>query len=333
MRTLCWAVVAADEDPARIRWVEAAHEAGVPEPRFVPWGSVLAGEADFHRGEYVICERLEGWAPSNPVGGQLKRYREFSAALTELDQAVSKAGALPVAAAAAMTLLLDRVERDGYLRNQGLPVLDGAQPGDRRSAISRSRYTASDDWIIDGWHSRLFLHRTRSGYEVWQSPAETWMDTAQLGRIAELLEPDGVHTVAGFHRCHLGNAFYDIRFAVIDGEVTHAAGVVREQFRARPWYGGRRRELEIFVERFGAERWQRLVALAERTAALFPEVRSLGVDLIADNHQAEYVFDVDPFGADLPGLVGGPGTAGAGLSVRAAVLQALSADPDLSVES
>ena len=139
MRTLCWAVVAADEDPARIRWVEAAHEAGVPEPRFVPWGSVLAGEADFHRGEYVICERLEGWAPSNPVGGQLKRYREFSAALTELDQAVSKAGALPVAGDAAMTRMLDRVSQEGCLRNPGLPFRHQPLPVHRLRRLDHRR--------------------------------------------------------------------------------------------------------------------------------------------------------------------------------------------------
>ncbi|NUR58615.1 MAG: hypothetical protein HOV87_07990 [Catenulispora sp.] len=322
-------MVAADEDPARDRWGGAAREAGVPEARFVPWRSVLADEAEFGSGEYVVCERLAGWAPVNPVGGQAARSEEFAAARQQLALAVAKAGALPVAAAGPVLLMLDRVERDAYLREKGLPILDGPQPEDRLSRIVRPRYSASDDWIIDGWHSRLFLHRTRGGYQVWQSPAETTTtttDNRQLGRIVELLEPDGVYAVSGFHRCHLINDFYDIRFGVVDGTVTHAAGVVRERFVAKPWYGGRRRELADFVERFGAERWQRLVELAERTAALFPDIRSLGVDLIVDNGDTEYVFDVDPFGADLPGLVGLPDTVGAGLSVRAAVLRALSSE-------
>jgi hypothetical protein len=320
-----WAVVAADEDPARARWAEAAHEAGVQEPRFVPWRAVLAGEAGFRSGEHVLCERLEGWAPSNPVGGQLRRFGEFSAAVTELNLAAAKAGALPAAARESLLLMLDRLERDSFLRQNGVPVLDTPQQdGGPYDGILRCRYLASDDWIIDGWHTRLYVHRTRTGPEVWLSPAETWLDRVQTKQVIELLEPGSVYAVASLHRCHLGGAFYDIRFEVLDGTVTHAAGVLREQFRARPWYGGRRRELEVFVERFGAERWQRLVALAERTAALFPEVRSLGVDLIVDNHDAEYVFDLDPFGADLPGRVGLPDTAGAGLSVRAALLRALS---------
>jgi hypothetical protein len=55
------------------------------------------------------------------------------------------------------------------------------------------------------------------------------------------------------------------------------------------------------------------------------------VDLIMDNDKAEFVFDVDPFGASLPGIRGGLPSAGEPqdadgepLSVRAAVLRALS---------
>jgi hypothetical protein len=96
--------------------------------------------------------------------------------------------------------------------------------------------------------------------------------------------------------------------------------------RLREWYGGQRAEFDTFFRRFGAERWERLVALAERTATFFPGIRWLGVDLSLDNESAEYVFDVDPFGAFLPGLVGGlPNAAGKPATVRAAVLRSLSA--------
>ncbi|NUP49348.1 MAG: hypothetical protein HOW97_18875 [Catenulispora sp.] len=326
MSTLRWAVVAADDDPGRAEWTQAAHAAGVPEPRFVSWRSVIAEEAEFQPAEHVIYGRLEGWAPSNPVGGQAERFREFTEAVERLDLAAVKAGAPLVAAASSTVLLLDRVGRDEHLREHGLPILDGPDPESNRLGIIRSRYTASDDWIIDGWHTQLFPHRARTGFEVWRNPADTSVGPSNLRQVLSLLEPHGVYARAELHRAYLCGRFHDLRFEVVDGKVTHAAGVLREEVRARPWYGGRRRELDNFVERFGSERWQRLVALAERTAALFPDIRSLGVDLIVDNREAEYVFDVDPFGADLPGLLGLPDTVGAGLSVRAGVLRALSAE-------
>ena len=122
----------------------------------------------------------------------------------------------------------------------------------------------------------------------------------------------------------------------MDGKVTHAAGVAREEVVLREWYGGKRQEsthsCSVSASSGGNGWWQ----LAERTATYFPGIRSLGVDLIMDNDAAEYVFDVDPFGAYLPGLVGGLPSAGAAghdaeaeaepLSVRAAVLRSLSAD-------
>src|SRR2546423_1425115 len=154
--------------------------------------------------------------------------------------------------------------------------------------------------------------------------AESSVNALDIRNMAEMLEPDGIHAVAWLHRAYLDNDFYDMRFALVDGKVTHAAGVVRERIIAREWYGGRRRELADFQDRFGDARWSKLVALAERTAALFPGIRSLGVDVILDNFEAEYVFDVNPFGAHLPGLVGDPGTIGEGVSVRAAVLRSLS---------
>lgn len=325
MSTLRWAVVAADDDPGRARWTDAARAAGAPEPRFVSWRSLIAEEAEFQPGEHVLYGRLEGWAPSNPVGGQAERFQEFAEAVARLELATGKAGALLVAAASPTVLMLDRVGRDAHLRENGLPILDGPDPDSNRLGIVRSRYTASDDWIIDGWQTQLFPHRARTGFEVWRSSADTSVGASDLRHVLQLLEPHGVYARAELHRAYLGGRFYDLRFEVIDGKVTHAAGVLREELRAKPWYGGRRRELDSFLERFGAERWQRLVALAERTAALFPDIRSLGVDLIVDNHDAEYVFDVDPFGADLPGLLGLPDTVGAGLSVQAAVLRALSA--------
>ncbi|GAA2029100.1 hypothetical protein GCM10009839_30590 [Catenulispora yoronensis] len=326
MSTLSWAVVTAETDPARAVWTEAARAAAVAGPRFVDWRSVAAGEAGFHAGETVFCERLAGWAPTNPVGGQRARHREFAAALDQLSAAVDKGGAVLAAGVAPMLTTLDRLERDQFLRRGGIPVLERSTADNVGHSILRSRFASSDDWLIDGWHTTLFVHRARTGFEVWRSPAETVTGTEHLKQIVAGLEADTVYVTETLHRAHLADDYHDIRFGLVDGKVTHAAGVLRERIVGpRQWYGGRRRELDDFLRRFGASRWERLVALAERTAALFPDLRLLGVDLIVDNSEKEFVFDVDPFGADLPGRRGEAGTLGEGLPVHGAVLRALSA--------
>ncbi|GAA1969391.1 hypothetical protein [Catenulispora subtropica] len=325
MSTLNWTVVAAATDPARDGWADAAIIADVAAPRFVTWDEVVAEKASFQSGETVLFERMSGWDMPNPVAGQRARYREFATALAQLGAAVDDGGATLAAAVAPTLLTVDRAERDVFLRANGVPVLEGSDLDEAGRNILRPRFAATDDWIVDGWQKTLFLHRARDGFHVRRSPAEAVHGVRELKRITELLAADGIYAVANLHRAHLHNDYHDIRFALIDGEVTHAAGVVCGRTVHRPWYGGRRRELDAFLTRFGAARWEKLVLLAERTATLFPGVRSLGVDLCLDNAAAEYVFDVDPFGADLPGALGMKNTVGDGVPVRAAVLRALSA--------
>ena len=328
MSTLSWAVVATENEPARAEWSRAAQDAGIAPPRFVPWSAVVAGspDAEFEPGEVVFAERLYPRITDNPVGGHRARYAELQAALEQLDAAVAKAGATLAAPVEPTLLALDRAKRDEFLRQNGIPVLAPSDPASTDPTILRPRFAGSDDWMIDGWQTQLFLHRTRTGAEVWNGPTETYNNRRERDEIVGILAEDGIHAVADLHRVHLMNTFCDIRIAVIDGKATHAAGVVREQVVAREWYGGRRREIEAFLERFGMERWERVTALAERAATFFPGIRSLGVDLCMDNEKSEYVFDVDPFGAHLPGLTASmPNAARERSGVRAAVLRSLSA--------
>lgn len=328
-RALMWAVVAAGDDPARARWNRAAQEAGVAAPRFATWASVLASEAEFRPGEYVFFERLRGWQPANPVGGQRARYQEFEAASRLLEATAAKTGAVLVAAAETTLLALDRDDRDAFLRERGIPVLEPSDPMRAGTNIMQPRFAAADDWLAAGRSTTLYPHRTRTGVEVWRGPAASSANALDIRNMAEILEPEGIHAVTSLSHVGLGHPLRDLRFGLVDGKVTHTAAVVREYVRPRPWYGGRRGGLEKIRDGFGEARWSKLVALAERTAALFPGIRSLGVDLILDRFDAErleYVFDVNPFGASLPGLAGNPGTIGDGLSVQATILRALSAE-------
>lgn len=322
-----WTVVATEDDPARAEWTRAAQDADVAGPRFVAWSAVVDSQAEFQPGEVVFAERLYPCFAENPVGGQRARYGALQAALSQLDAVLAEAGATPATPAEPALLALDRTKCAALLRESGVPVLDASDVSSVGGNFLRPRYAGSDDWMIDSWRTRLFRHRVRTGgYEVRRGLGQVSGDKKELADIVALLAGDGIHAVEALHRVHLGNYFYDFRLAVVDGKVTHAAGVPREGEVLREWYGGRRLEIDQFLERFGIERWERLAALAERTATFFPGIRSLGVDLIMDNHTSEYVSDVNPFGAHLPGLlVAPPNVEREYMTVREAVLRSLSA--------
>ena len=323
-----WTVVATEDDPARAEWTRAAQDAGVPAPRFVPWSAVLDSEAEFRPGEVVFAERLYPCFTENPVRGQRARYEELQTALSRLDAVLAEAGARSATPAEPASLALDRTKCAAFLRENGIRVPDACEPSVAVRNFLRPRYAGSDEWSIDAWRTRLFRHRSRiAGFEVWRAAGRGSTDKQELAEIVALLADDGIHAVEWLRRVHMEGASYDFRFAVMDGEVTHGAGVMWEETVLREWYGGRRPEIGHFLDRFGMERWERLVALAERTAACFPGIRSLGVDLTVDNDASEYVADVNPFGAHLPGLVlAPPNVEREHMTVRAAVLRALSAD-------
>lgn len=327
MSTLAPVVVAAEKDPARAEWSRAAQDAQVAAPRFVDWSAVTDSQAQFQPGEVVFAERLYPGPAANPVGGQRRRYADLQVALEQLDAAVAKGGATPATPVEPTLLALDRVKRDEFLRRNGVPVLETSDVSavGGNNLILRPRFADCDDWVIDRWRTRLFRHRTRTGFEVWRAPGHVVGGMQEVAEVAGMLVEDGIHAVESLYRVHLDTDSFDFRFAVLDGKVTHAAGVRAELVILREWYGGRRSEIDAFVTRFGAERWSRLVALAERAATLFPGIRSLGVDVILDNEK-EFVFDVDPFGAALPGLVSVlPQVAREPISVRAQLLRSLSA--------
>jgi hypothetical protein len=328
MTTPNWTVVATEDDPARAEWTRAAQDADVAGPRFVSWSAVVDSEAEFQPGEVVFAERLYPCVAENPVRGQRARYVELQAALSQLDAALAKAGAISATPAEPALLALDRTRCAAFLRESGVPVLQASDVSSVRDNVLRPRYAGSDDWTIDCWRTRLFRHRTRSGgFEVRRGFGQAARGKPELAEVVALLTDDGIHAVESLHRVYLGFHFCDIRLAVVDGKVTHAAGVTREEEILREWYGGKRQEIDQFLERFGIERWERLVALAERTATFFPGIRSLGVDLIMDNDTSEYVADVNPFGAYLPGLiVAPPNVEREHMTVRDAVLRSLSAD-------
>lgn len=326
MSGLNWAAVCVPDDPAYAAWTSAAKAADAPAPRFVSWSDVLDGTAAFSTGELVHAERLTPMTPAR-YGGSRARYERFAAALDTLHTSLAEAGATATTRAADTLLALDRLRCAEHLTAAGVPV---AEPG---GGAVRQRFAEPRDAIShvsERVETTLALVRTRTGFELRNTLRTQYhygpnddrinRNVAIVGEI--LARDDETFAVADLPTVFLRDDRHRFRFAVVDGEVTHAAGRLVDALPAREYYGGRRREIDEYRDRFGVPAWQRLIEIAGQAAAAFPAVRSLGVEIATNpisGHDA--VYDVDPFGAYLPAALGLPGTAGAGLEVRATALR------------
>jgi len=327
MSDLRWALLHTPGDPAASAWSAAAAAVDVPQPRLVPWDDVLNGTASFGDGELVHAERLTPVVPTR-YGDSRDRHERFAAALAALNTRLAADKAAATADAAATLLALDRKRCTEHLAAASIPVPEAgegfirqrfAEPGD---AISEDRRGS----IV----TTLALVRTRSGHELHHTLHSHYHRAVgdedagcEAGIVDELLTRDEETFTAGdLPTAYLNRAQHRFRFAVIDGRVTHAAGLLADKPVAREYFGGRRREIAAYHERFGPEAWQRLIDIAEQAATAFPGLRAIGVDIAANQvNGPDVVYDVDPFGARLPAALGMPGTAGEGLEVAATTLR------------
>jgi hypothetical protein len=327
MSALRWAVVHAPDDLAVSAWTAAAIAVDAPQPRLVPWVDVLNGTASFSDGELVHAERLTPTAPTR-YGGSRDRYERFAAALGVFTDQLAADNARPTADAAATLLALDRKRCTDHLATAGVPV---PEAGD---GVVRQRFAEPCDATSEVHYGRvdttLALVRTRSGYELrhtlhreFHRDPDDDHTFDEAGIVRELLaRDDETYATGELPTVYLNNAQHRFRFAVIDGRVTHAAGRLADKPLAREYYGGRRREIDAYHQRFGAEAWHRLIGIAEQAATAFPALRAIGVDIAASQVQGpDLVYDIDPFGARLPAALGLPGTTGEGLEVAATMLR------------
>ena len=330
-----WALVHAPDDPAVAAWIAAAAAVDAPKPRLVPWADVLNGSATFDDGELVHAERLTPVVPTR-YGGSRDRYDRLAAALATLNDRLAADNATSTADASATLLALDRKRCTEHLAAAGLPVPVAATG----KSVVRQRFAEPCDamsWLSahgDGVSTSLALARTRGGYELRHTlrvryyPGGTDDPPGSQGHMVRdlLARDDETFAVGELPTTYFDSAQQRFRFAVIDGRVTHAAGRNADTLVAREYFGGRRREIDAYRERFGAEAWHRLIDLAEQAAAAFPGLRALGVDLAAGQIDGQVDgpdlgCEIDPFGARLPAALGLPGTAGEGLEVAATTLR------------
>jgi hypothetical protein len=161
-------------------------------------------------------------------------------------------------------------------------------------SVVRQRFAEPGDAISqvgDRIQTPFALFRGRAGFELRHGSAGQYYhpgkdgddDGASAEAVRDLLErEDETYSVKDLPTAYLNSIQYRFRFAVLDGRVTHSVGRPAETRPAREYFGGKRREIEAYRARFGADAWQDLVGIAEHAAAAFPGLRSVGVDLAPD---------------------------------------------------
>jgi glutathione synthase/RimK-type ligase-like ATP-grasp enzyme len=357
-QSLRLAVVGNPENRRIALYKAAAASLGSAEPRVVPWLDVIEGRAAFETGELVridspgedaeVTRLLRG--ESEPVDmyrveGTRAWYEGFVAALEKLHVAIEAAGATALASAEETATAFDKARCNALLAERGVPVPE-AIPGvvdyvslrtalaernwDRVHVKIRHGSSASGVVALDvGGRRRLWattsteLHRTPDGYELYNSlKARHYRHERDISALINHLAPDGLHVERTINLLHIDGTHSDMRLVTVGGKVTHAVGRVSHLPITNLHLGGKRREIAIFVERYGEGRWQQVLDLAEQTAACFPESHCLGIDILSDRER-DYVGEVNAYGDLLPNLLGLPGTLGEGVDTYTAQLRAL----------
>lgn len=357
MSALRLAVVGNPENRRVALLKTAAASLGLAEPRVVPWLDVLQGRAAFEAGEVVridspgedaeVTRLLRG--ESEPVDmyrveGTRAWYEGFVAALEKLHVEIESAGATALESAEETAIAFDKARCNTLLAERGVSVpevipgivdfaslRDALSGHERHEAHVKIRHGSSASGVVAvrKWSTNLTattsteLHRTPTGYELYNSlKMRYYRHEREVAALIDHLAPDGLHAERSVSLVYIDGQHMDLRLVTVGGKVTHAVGRSSDLPITNLHLGGRRREIAEFRQRFGEERWQKVIDLAERTAACFPNSHCLGIDVLSDNEK-DYIGEVNAYGDLLPNLVGLPGTVGEGVDTYTAQLRSL----------
>ena len=102
----------------------------------------------------------------------------------------------------------------------------------------------------------------------------------------------------------LNDRYFDIRVVVINKHARHVVLRTSRNIITNLHLGNRRGNMQDFIQQFGEEKLEEIKALAERTAACFPDSFYMGVDiLLTADRKKLVVLEVNAFGDLLPGLL------------------------------
>jgi glutathione synthase/RimK-type ligase-like ATP-grasp enzyme len=326
------------------------------EPRVVPWLEVLEGRAAFEAGEIVridspgedaeVTRLLRG--ETEPVDmyrveGTRAWYEGFVAALEKLHAEIQSAGAVALASAQETAIAFDKTRTNALLAEHGIPVPE-AIPGvvdyatlrtalrehDCQEAHVKIRHGSSASGVVavslhseDLWATTSTeLHRIPTGYELYNSlKMRHYRHQRELTALFDRLAADGLHVERTVRMMFVSGKHIDLRLVTVGGKVTHAVGRASDRPITNLHLGGQRVPVAQVRDKLGEAAWQRVIDVAERTAACFPDSHCLGIDVLPDQrNDVAYVGEVNAYGDLLPNLLGLPGTLGEGVDTYTAQL-------------
>ncbi|NUR57315.1 MAG: STM4014 family protein [Catenulispora sp.] len=343
--TLRFAVVGNPGNRRVTLFADAVRAAGLAEPRVVPWLAVLRGDYDFEACEVVrvdspgedaeVTRLLRGSAEPVDmyrVEGSRAWYLGFTTALEKLQTAIEEAGAVSLSDHRQIGTAFDKQACHALLVDVGLPVPEEAQSDGSESAFIKIRHGSSASGVVAltvrGPRRRAVtsaeLVRTEQGIELYNSlRVRTYMRESDIDDLLGALAPEGLHAERWIPKLQQDGRDCDLRIVTVGGQATHAVLRTSAYPMTNLHLGGRRGDLGRFRAMIGEPRWRTIVEHAQNTAACFPGVHTLGIDVLpgADGH--DYIGEVNAYGDLLPNLMGLAGTAGEGVDTYGAQVRAL----------
>ena len=323
----------------------AARAEGLAEPRVVPWLDVLRGDFAFEAGEMVrvdspgedaeVARVLRGSVEPVDmyrVEGTREWYLSFTAALEKLQASIEEAGALGLFRHQDVAIAFDKLTCHELLVDAGLPVPEAVEPDGSESAFVKIRHGSSASGVVAltvrGRRRRAVtsveMVRAESGIELYNSlRVRSYVRDADIEDLLAALRPDGLHAERWIPKLKQDGRDCDLRVVTVGGRTTHTVVRTSAHPMTNLHLGGQRGDLARFRAAVGEERWRRILQYAETTAACFPGVHTLGIDILpgADGH--DYIGEVNAYGDLLPNLMGLPGTVGEGVDTYRAQVRSL----------
>ncbi|GLX01182.1 hypothetical protein Misp02_52680 [Microtetraspora sp. NBRC 16547] len=288
---------------------------------------------------------LRGPGDPSRVAGGARWYRNLVAGLArahDLTEATPSARLL--GDPGEIAVMFDKRLTHRRLRDAGVPIPE-ALPGPITSYDE-----LRDEMARRGW-SRVFVkpahgssasgvialqaHRARikavTSADLGPGPSlhnslrlRTYEAEDDVATIVGTLAPDGLHVERWFPKASIAGRAFDLRVVCVAGTPTHAVVRLGRGPMTNLHLGGARGDLDVVRARLGGAGWDGAMEVCARAAACFPRSLAVGVDLmVGADLRSVAVAEVNAFGDLLPGLLGLPGTPGAGLDTYATQVAAV----------
>ncbi|MFJ4776558.1 STM4014 family protein [Streptomyces sp. NPDC088762] len=347
-----WAVVGNPENRRVGLFTQAVREAGLPEPRVVPWTDVLhAGGAEFAADEFVRLDSpgenaeadrvLRGLDDPTRVEGGARWYARFTGAVRTLT------GGIRVDDPDELAVLFDKRLCHRALQLAGVPVphsptSGGGTPvrgwddvralmdahGMPRAFVKPAHGSSASGVVAVEAAGRGRIRATTSvetaddGHLHNSLRLRRLTSEREVAALVDALAPDGLHLERWWPKASLDGRTADLRVVVVAGRATHAVVRTSRSPMTNLHLGGRRGDLTAATLAAGPH-WAEALRICERAAACFPGTLCVGVDLLpAVGWRRFAVAEVNAFGDLLPGLTGLPGSGAEGLDTYAAQVAA-----------